>query len=80
MFVKGHEPGRSEDYVLIEVLKIILTEAELCAHGLELPALLAHFLHSTFIAGGHIATVFQKQLNKRLIADAYAYDRDPFIF
>ena len=80
MLVKRHEPRRSEDNVLIEVLKIILTEAELRAHSLELLALIAHFLHGTFIAGGHMAAVFQKQLNKRLIADAYAYDRDPFIF
>ena len=80
MLVKGHEPGRPEYNVLIKVLKIILAETKLCAHGLELLALLAHFLHGTFIAGGHVAAVIQQQLNKRLIADAYAYDRDPFVF
>ena len=62
------------------MLKIILTEAELRAHSLELLALFAHFLHGTFIAGSHMAAVLQQQLDKRLIADAYAYDRDLFIF
>ena len=80
VLVKRHEPGRSEYNVLIEMLKIILTETKLRAHSLELLALFAHFLHGTFIAGGHMAAVLQQQLNKRLIADAYAYDRDPFIF
>ena len=80
MRVKGHQTGSSENDVLIQMIQVVLTEAERCSHCSELFALLPHLLHGPFIAGRHVTAVIQKQLDKRLIAHADTDDCYAFVF
>ena len=76
--VKGHKPRRAKNDVLIQTFQIVRAQLQLCTHGFQLPAFLAHFLHAALIAGCQMAALIQKQLDQRLIADADADHCDAF--
>ena len=57
MLLKGHEPRRAEQHILVKALQIIRAQLQLCPELFQLRRLFPHLLACAQIAGGHIAAM-----------------------
>ena len=79
MRVKGHQPRRTEDQLLIKPFEIIRAELQPRAVAEKLLAVRAHLFRASLVADRYIAAAVEQQADQRKIADARADYRDTLV-